>query len=261
MAWLVFRPQGRGVALRPRGFAMATAFVLAFAALQVPWVVRNYRVFGDPIVTTTLGGFNLYRHNAMIAEGKYHTGYSHPEMERRVHRLAEASGRPLESLDEAEINSLLKNLNRVSTVLDARDEDIVALMADADTLFRALVQRKAQIHRLLESTTTLSKSLTGLIREVHVASRGTYGYRRVHAELTLGMGVTVCERTVSVLMTQAGLYGLPGPTRIKRLRGVVTADDLVNRKFHRLRPNELWVTDITQHRTPWIPAIVATVGL
>ena len=35
----------------------------------------------------------------------------------------------------------------------------------------------------------------------------------------------------------------------RRLRGVVTADDLVNRKFHRLRPNELWVTDITQHRT------------
>lgn len=36
---------------------------------------------------------------------------------------------------------------------------------------------------------------------------------------------------------------------MKRLRGIVTADDLVNRKFHRLRPNELWVTDITQHRT------------
>lgn len=91
--------------------------------------------------------------------------------------------------------------------------------------------------------------LTGLIREVHVASRGTYGYRRVHAELTLGMGIQVCSRTVSVLMTQAGIHGLPGPVRIKRLRGVVTADDLVNRKFHRLRPNELWVTDITRHRT------------
>jgi hypothetical protein len=86
-----------------------------------------------------------------------------------------------------------------------------------------------------------------VIREVHVASRGTYGYRRVHAELTLGMGITVCERTVSVLMTQAGLYGLPGPIRVKRLRGVVTADDLVNRKFHRLRPNELWVTDIERN--------------
>jgi transposase InsO family protein len=56
------------------------------------------------------------------------------------------------------------------------------------------------------------------------------------------------RRTVWLLMNQAGVYGLPGPTRVKRLRGIVTADDLVNRKFHRLRPNELWVTDITQHR-------------
>lgn len=50
-------------------------------------------------------------------------------------------------------------------------------------------------------------------------------------------------------MTLAGIYGLPGPIRVKRLRGVVTADDLVNRKFRRLAPNELWVTDIAQHRT------------
>ncbi|MGV0068553.1 hypothetical protein ACRU44_12555 [Mycobacterium colombiense] len=40
-------------------------------------------------------------------------------------------------------------------------------------------------------------------------------------------------------MAQAGIFGLPGPIWIKRLCGVVTADDLVNRKFHRLRPNEL----------------------
>jgi putative transposase len=50
-------------------------------------------------------------------------------------------------------------------------------------------------------------------------------------------------------MTQAGIYGLPGPARVKRLKGVATAEDLVNRKFHRLRPNELWVTDITEHPT------------
>lgn len=79
--------------------------------------------------------------------------------------------------------------------------------------------------------------LTGLIREIHVASRGTYGYRRVHAELTLGMGITVCPRTVSVLITLAGIYALPGPTRVKRLRGAATADDLVNRKFHRIAPH------------------------
>jgi putative transposase len=91
--------------------------------------------------------------------------------------------------------------------------------------------------------------LSGLIREVHVASRGTYGYRRVHAELTMAMGIQCSSRLISVLMTQAGIYGLPGPTRVKRLRGVTTAEDLVNRKFHRLHPNELWVTDITEHPT------------
>ena len=87
--------------------------------------------------------------------------------------------------------------------------------------------------------------LTGLIREVHIASRGTYGYRRIHAELTMSMNVPISSRLVSVLMTHAGIYGLAGPARIKTSLGVVTADDLVNRKFHRLRPNELWVTDIT----------------
>ncbi|MDN5661968.1 MAG: IS3 family transposase [Brevibacterium aurantiacum] len=91
--------------------------------------------------------------------------------------------------------------------------------------------------------------LTGLIREIHVASRGTYGYRRIHAELTIGMNISCSSRLISVLMTRAGIGGLPGPARIKRLKGVATADDLVNRKFHRLALNELWVTDITEHPT------------
>jgi putative transposase len=91
--------------------------------------------------------------------------------------------------------------------------------------------------------------LTGLIREVHLASRGTYGSRRVHAELTIGMKVRVSEHLVAVLMSKAGIYGLPGPARIKRARGLVTADDLVNRQFARQQPNELWVTDITEHPT------------
>ncbi len=65
----------------------------------------------------------------------------------------------------AEIGSLLRNLTRVSSVLDERDQDIVALMRDADVLFRSLVGRREAVHRLLVSTTRLSRSLTGLIRE------------------------------------------------------------------------------------------------
>lgn len=104
-------------------------------------------------------------------------------------------------------------------------------------------------NRPISSSRMRRQWLTGIISEVHVASRGTYGSRRVHAEPTKGMGIVVSENLVAILMAQAGIAGLPGPAKVKRLRGVATADDLVNRKFHRLRPNELWVTDITQHQT------------
>jgi phospholipid/cholesterol/gamma-HCH transport system substrate-binding protein len=61
------------------------------------------------------------------------------------------------------IGTLLTNLKRVSGVLDARDDDIISLMKDADVLFKALVQRRQSVHQLLVSTTTLSKELSALI--------------------------------------------------------------------------------------------------
>jgi phospholipid/cholesterol/gamma-HCH transport system substrate-binding protein len=64
---------------------------------------------------------------------------------------------------DGQINSLLKNLDRVSTVLDDRDDDIIGLMKDSDVLFRALVARREAVHKLLVSTSSLSKELTALI--------------------------------------------------------------------------------------------------
>jgi hypothetical protein len=52
--------------------------------------------------------------------------------------------------------------------------------------------------------------LTEQIQAVHLASRSTYGCRRVHAELTLGLGVTVGHGAVETLMRRAGIKGLPG---------------------------------------------------
>lgn len=66
---------------------------------------------------------------------------------------------------DGEINTLLVNLEKVSRVLDERDQDIVALMRDADVLFRALVSRREAIHNLLTSTSTLSRELTLLVRQ------------------------------------------------------------------------------------------------
>jgi phospholipid/cholesterol/gamma-HCH transport system substrate-binding protein len=66
---------------------------------------------------------------------------------------------------DQQINELLVNLDKVAGVLDERDEDIVALMRDADVLFRALVGRRDAIHDLLVSTSTLSRELTLLVQQ------------------------------------------------------------------------------------------------
>ena len=91
--------------------------------------------------------------------------------------------------------------------------------------------------------------LTALIAEVHAESRGTYGARRVHAELTKARGIHVSVNLVTVLMHNAGIAGLPGPAKVRRVKGIPTSDDLVERRFARSELDELWVTDITEHRT------------
>jgi putative transposase len=91
--------------------------------------------------------------------------------------------------------------------------------------------------------------ITDVIRQVHAASRETYGIRRVHAELTLGRGIAIGHQAVELLMRRAGVQGISGRPRFRRVPGVVTAADRVERQFHRDQRDELWVTDITEHRT------------
>ena len=91
--------------------------------------------------------------------------------------------------------------------------------------------------------------LTDLIRQAHAASRGTYGIRRVHAELTLGHGVAIGHQAVERLMRRAGIQGICGRPKFRRVSGVATASDRVARQFHRDHPDELWVTDVTEHPT------------
>jgi len=46
------------------------------------------------------------------------------------------------------------------------------------------------------------------IRQIHHESRGTYGSPRVHAELTIGLGLPVNLKRVARLMREAGIQGL-----------------------------------------------------
>jgi putative transposase len=92
-----------------------------------------------------------------------------------------------------------------------------------------------------------------LVSKIHDQSFGTYGCRRVTAELRLGLGRQVNHKRVERLMRERGLAGV---TRRRRGKGCTRSratdarsDDLVHRQFRPNGPNRLWVQDVTQHRT------------
>lgn len=91
------------------------------------------------------------------------------------------------------------------------------------------------------------------IEKIHAdPAMKSYGSPRVHAELTLGMGLQVNEKRVARLMREAGIQGL----YFRRRSWTTVRDpdaepwaDLVNRRFDVDAPNLLWLTDITEHPT------------
>lgn len=90
-------------------------------------------------------------------------------------------------------------------------------------------------------------ALAAEIREIHAEHKGTYGIRRVHAELR-GFGHTVNRKRVERLMRK---HGIEGRHLRRRKRTTVPdrlappAPDLVQRRFTAGRLDEKWCGDIT----------------
>ena len=92
--------------------------------------------------------------------------------------------------------------------------------------------------------------LAHAIADIHARSRGTYGMLRVRAALEIERGIIVNKKLVWKIMRQLGIRGLPGPKKWKpNLVNAATEEDLVKRNFMATGPNELWLTDITEHPT------------
>jgi putative transposase len=117
---------------------------------------------------------------------------------------------------------------------------------------RALGVNRTSFHdwsRRAPSDRALSDAwLTERIRQIHDASDGTYGARRIHAELRIEHGIRVGRKRVERLMRDASISGLVARKRRRttvRLPGVRVAADLVERDFRPTDPNQTWSADIT----------------
>src|SRR3954468_18736304 len=102
------------------------------------------------------------------------------------------------------------------------------------------------------------EQLTALIKRIHAENYGVYGARKIWHELHR-RGEPVARCAVERLMRAAGLRGLlrdktPRTTRPAAETG--RPGDLVKRDFTAVRPNQLWVADLTYVRTAigWVYA-------
>lgn len=66
---------------------------------------------------------------------------------------------------DAELQALLQRANGVTKVLADRDAQLVQLISDGDLLLQEVELRRAAIHQLLVTTSTLSVQLIGLVQD------------------------------------------------------------------------------------------------
>lgn len=87
----------------------------------------------------------------------------------------------------------------------------------------------------------------GVIKQVFHEHRGRYGYRRITLELR-NRGYLINHKTVRRLMNELGLKCLVRITKYRSYRGKVgrIVPNILQRDFKASKPNEKWVTDITE---------------
>jgi transposase InsO family protein len=88
-----------------------------------------------------------------------------------------------------------------------------------------------------------------------------FGYRFLADEARIA-GHDVSDRVVWRACRDNAWWSSFGKPRSRKgsKPGTPSHEDLVRRNFTADAPNVLWLADITEHWTAWIPAVVATVG-
>lgn len=88
-----------------------------------------------------------------------------------------------------------------------------------------------------------------LIQAIYNEHDGCYGYRRIRDEL-MNRGHKVNHKKVYRLMKELGLKCLVRMKKYRSYKGTVgkIAPNILNRNFQAVKPNEKWVTDITEFK-------------
>ena len=104
-------------------------------------------------------------------------------------------------------------------------------------------------HRKKEESADKYAQTKAEIQAIFHNNKGRYGYRRITDELR-NRGFSLNHKTVQRLMKELGLVCRVRMKRYRSYKGEVgkIADNELNREFRAEKPNQKWVTDVTQFR-------------
>ncbi len=119
--------------------------------------------------------------------------------------------------------------------------DLLRLIGLARSTFYYQVQSQQKPDKYAE--------LKEKIQQIYHKEKGRYGYRRVALVIRKG-GVLVNKKVIEKLMVTLGLKSLVRPKKYQSYRGAVgkIATNLLERNFVAQRPNQKWVSDVTEFK-------------
>lgn len=127
-------------------------------------------------------------------------------------------------------------------MLELRQGHALTRLLKAANLSRSTFYYQAKVQQAQDR----HAGLKARIRAVYERHQGRYGYRRITAALRQA-GETVNHKTVQRLMQALGLKSLVRPKRYRSYRGQqARVPNVLARQFQAQRPNQKWVTDVTE---------------
>ena len=125
-----------------------------------------------------------------------------------------------------------------------REHDLVTLLEIAQ-----LPKATYYYHRKKQESSDKYAQAKAEIQSIFHENKGRYGYRRITDELR-NRGFSLNHKTVQRLMKELGLKCRVRMKKYRSYKGEVgkIADNALNREFRAEKPNQKWVTDVTQFR-------------
>jgi len=121
-----------------------------------------------------------------------------------------------------------------------------------DLLQSLQIAKSSYCYQVIAMNTDRYSAMRETVRTVFEESKERYGYRRVHAVIKSG-GKKISEKVVRRLMREQNLSVRKVKKRkYSSYQGEITpaVENVINRDFHAEKPNEKWLTDITEFHIP-----------